>query len=156
MGSAIRANRRAGFLPRLPVILCGSAVLWAGLGCADRSGVGKTVPVTGTVYLGDRPLTTGSVSFRPDASKGNTSTGEPSGDIGPDGTYKLSTNGKPGAPPGWYKVIVAADVPSNPNDPYSMPKSIINAKYADANTTDLSIPVVENPSPGAYDLKVSK
>src|SRR5262245_43577043 len=130
MGSAIRANRRASLLPRLSIILCGGVVLWAGPGCADRSGVGKTVPVTGKVYLGDRPLPTGSVSFRPDASKGNTSTWEPSGDIGPDGTYKLSTNGKPGAPPGWYRVIVAADVPSNPNDPYSMPRSIITAKYA--------------------------
>jgi hypothetical protein len=156
MGSANRANRRARFLPRLPIILCGGAVLWAGLGCTDRSGVGKTVPVSGKVYLGNRPLTTGSVSFRPDASKDNTSTWEPSGDIGPDGTYKLSTNGKPGAPLGWYKVIVAADVPSNPNDPYSIPKSIIDVKYADPNTTDLSIQVVENPSPGAYDLKVSK
>jgi hypothetical protein len=98
----------------------------------------------------------GSVSFRPDASKGNSSTLEPSGDIGPDGTYKLSTNGKPGAPLGWYKVIVAADVPSNPNDPYSMPKSIIGTKYADPNRTDLSIEVVEDPSPEAYDLRVSK
>jgi len=156
MGPANGVNHKARFLPQLLIILCGSAVLWAGAGCADQSGVGKTVPVTGKVYLGDRPLTTGSVSFRPDASKGNNSTLEPSGDIGPDGTYKVSTNGKPGAPPGWYKVVVAADVPSNPDDPYSMPKSIIGTKYADPNTTDLSIEVVENPPPGAYDLKVSK
>src|SRR5262249_48369003 len=156
MRSADRANRRARLPLQLLTILCGGAIVWAGPGCAGRSGVGKTVPVTGKVYLGDLPLTTGSVSFRPDASKGNNSTLEPSGDIGADGTYQLATQGKPGAPPGWYKVIVAADVPSNPNDPYSMPKSLISPKYADPNTTDLSIQVVESPSPGAYDLKVSK
>jgi hypothetical protein len=35
-------------------------------------------------------------------------------------------------------------------------KSRINPKYADPRTTDLTVEVVENPGPNAYDLRVSK
>lgn len=125
-------------------------------GCGTRSGAGKLVPVIGKVSFEGDALTTGSLSFRPDGNKGNTSKVEPFGTIGPDGTYKLFTAQKEGAPTGWYKVIVVVDTPSNPKDPYSMPRSVIHKKYRDPKTTDLSVEVVENAAPGTYDLTVTK
>ena len=76
----------------------GTAVAVALFVTGCNSGTGKLVPVRGKVTVAGRPLTKGSVSFRPDKARGETGTAEPYGDIGPDGTYTLSTNGKPGAP----------------------------------------------------------
>jgi hypothetical protein len=74
------------------------------------------------------------------------------GTIGEDGTYTLITGDVPGAPVGAYKVVVTSSVPMNPGDPYSLPKSIIPAKYGKAETTDLRVDVVSDAAPGAYDL----
>jgi hypothetical protein len=116
------------------------------------------VPVSGKVLLDGKALTSGgAVRFTPDESKGNTSKLEPVGKIAEDGTYTMETNGKPGAPAGAYKVVVSAQGPPvNPNDPYSLPKHIINKKYGQEATTDLSVTVVANAAPDAYDLKVTK
>jgi hypothetical protein len=134
-------------------------------GCQDKSGVGKTVPVTGKITLDDQPLTADStvVLFKPDASKGNTSAFEPTGTVDENGTYTLSTKGKAGAPPGWYKVVVTAvaEPPEHPKTPGKPPhrpvaRSLVPAKYGQAKTSGLAIEVVENPVPGAYDLKLRK
>jgi hypothetical protein len=128
------------------------------LGLAGAFGCGAApVPVAGKVTLDKKPLTTGIVSFRPDRSKGNTIAVEPRGKIAPDGTYAVETNGKPGAPPGAYKVVVIAQGPPvNPKDPYSRNKQIINPKFLQEEKTDLSVTVVNDPAPDAYDLKVTK
>ena len=131
-------------------------------GCGDSSDVGKTFPVSGKIYLDNRPLTatTTTVLFKPDASKGNTSTLEPAGTLDDNGTYRLLTKGKEGAPPGWYKVIVTAIDPKAPlqtgkrREP--APRSLVPGKYGQAGTSDLVIEVVESPQPGAYDLKLTQ
>jgi hypothetical protein len=76
--------------------------------------------------------------------------------------YTLTTKGKKGAPPGWYKVIVTAREEAAPVHP-KLPKqhrpaarSLLPAKYGQVETSGLSVEVVENPAPGAYDLKLSK
>jgi hypothetical protein len=97
------------------------------------------------------PLKSGTVTFTRDESKNNTQKGTPAASIGPDGTYRISTEGKDGSPLGWYKVTVITKFPGAPPDAID-----INPKYADAAKTDLSFEVVESPSPGAYDLKLSK
>jgi hypothetical protein len=133
------------------------------LGCGDDSGVGRTVPVSGKVILQDAPWTakTTIVLFKPDASKGNTSPFEPTGTVDAEGAYTLTTKGKNGAPPGWYKVIVTAReeaAPEHaklPNQHRPVARTLLPAKYGQAETSGLSIEVVENPSPGAYDLKLS-
>ena len=132
-------------------------------GCGDDSGVGKTFPVAGKVTIDNAPLTARStiVLFKPDASRGNSSSFEPSGTVDAEGNYTLQTRGKRGAPPGWYKVIVTAhdeSPPSHPKTPQHRPaaRSLVPAKYGLANTSDLSIEVVENPLPGAYDLKLTQ
>jgi hypothetical protein len=133
------------------------------LGCSDTSGVGKTFPVRGKVTLNDQPLAAGTavVLFKPDASKGNSSPWEPTANVDKEGNYSLTTNGKAGAPLGWYKVIVTATesgvaAPNDPKRGHPHPRSLVPAKYGQAKTTDLLIEVVENPGPGAYDLMLKK
>jgi hypothetical protein len=133
------------------------------LGCGDTSGVGQTFPVSGKVTFNDKPLTakTTMVLFKPDASKGNTSSFEPAGTVDADGNYKLLTQGKTGAPPGWYQVVVTARddaAPVHPNGPKQhrpVAKSLLPSKYGQPQTSGLAIEVVEKPAPGAYDLKLS-
>ena len=134
------------------------------LGCGDSSGVGVTFPVSGKVTFNNEPLTakTTMVLFKPDASKGNTSLFEPAGTVDAGGNYKLTTQGKNGAPPGWYQVVVtaredAAPVhPKGPKQHRPVAKSLLPSKYGQPKTSGLAIEVVEKPDPGAYDLKLSK
>jgi hypothetical protein len=114
------------------------------------------VPVAGTVTIGGKPLTTGSVTFHPDPAKGNTTPHVPVGTLDGQGGYKLTSATTAGAPPGWYKVTVTAQAPIDPNNPYAPPKHLISPKYADANTSGLEIEIVPSPAPGAYDLKLGE
>jgi hypothetical protein len=140
--------------------LASAALLWAGPGCGKNETNGF-VPVAGRVLLDSKPLPVGSVSFRPDASKGNTSMHIPNGDINVQGNYELVTLGRKGAPPGWYKVLVFADANplatagAPPVHPLP-PKWMMNVKYTNEKTTNLSIEVIDKAAPGAYDLNVSK
>jgi hypothetical protein len=133
-------------------------------GCGDASGVGQTFPVAGKVIINNAPLTAKStvVLFKPDTAKGNTSPFEPVGTVDAEGNYALTTKGKNGAPPGWYKVVVTAREEGPPAHPKSrqdhrpVAKSLVPARYGLAETSDLSVEVVEKPTPGAYDLKLRK
>jgi hypothetical protein len=126
------------------------------VGCGGSSS--NLVPVVGKVTVDGQPLTTGNgnVSFRPE--KGSPSRQEPYGAIGPDGTYRLITDGKEGAPLGRYRVMVVDVEPIDPKSgfPYGKRKSHVNYKYSELKTTDLVIEVVREPAPGAYDLKLKK
>ncbi len=132
-------------------------------GCGDGGRVGQTFPVSGKITFMNEPLVTKNtiILLKPDASRGNTSPFEPTGTVDESGTYTLRTEGKMGAPPGWYKVVVVArdEAPvvhakaKQSHRPVS--KSLVPAKYGQEKTTDLVIEVVENPSPGAYDLKLT-
>src|SRR5262245_40091564 len=84
---------------------CGAALVVAGCG-GDSD---KLAPVVGKVTVDGKPLKSGTVSFRPDASKGNSSQHQPNGEIDAEGNYEmLVPPAKKGAPPGWYKVVVMA------------------------------------------------
>jgi hypothetical protein len=115
----------------------------------------KLAAVSGKVMLGDKPLTHGAVSFNPDASKGNTARVMCVGRINAQGRYELTTSGVrgsdtgKGAPLGWYKVTLISTLPGEAPIP-------VHSKYTDPDTTPLSIEVVANPAPDAYDLKVTK
>src|SRR5687767_13348261 len=85
-----------------------AAALALGLFLVAGCDGGGLPPVKGKVTVDGAALTSGSVRFVPDTTKGNKATTEPAGEIGSDGTYTLHTNGKPGAPAGWYKVTVSA------------------------------------------------
>lgn len=128
-------------------------VVLAGSGCAEDSD--GFFPVGGKVSAGGQPIKTGTVTFRPDASKGNETRHHPTGDIDSQGNYLLYTIGKPGAPPGWYRVMVFAD--GNPAPaPGVPPRWLHHVKYTTEGSTDVRMEVVENPAADAYDLRLSR
>jgi hypothetical protein len=137
-------------------------------GCSDRSGVGTTYPVSGKITLDGEPLNfeTTVVLFTPDDSKGNLGQFSPAAGVDLEGRYSLKTNGKAGAPPGWYRVIVTAhdaDVRHPKQGPAEggarsqrpVARSIVPQKYGRKETTDVSIEVVAEPATGAYDLRLT-
>jgi hypothetical protein len=132
------------------------ALLWAwGLLALAGCGGPKRVPVSGKVTLGDKPLTTGRVFFSPDVAKGNNARVACVGRLDEQGGYELHTTGitnkdsGKGAPPGWYKVTIRQQGSTElaPG---------IKPAYLDESTTPLSVEVVPDAPPGAYDLKLTK
>jgi hypothetical protein len=122
------------------------------VGCGkDRNG-DQFLPVRGKVSYQGAPLTTGTVILVADPTKGNTTQHEPRGSIDDQGNYRVSTAGRRGAPPGWYKVAVIANKPRIPSEPYAVTGSLLPTKYGDANTSELAIEVREKPADAAYDL----
>jgi hypothetical protein len=147
---ARHVSQRAGS----PAVLRITAVLLAGLAGCGPSGSGL-LPVEGQVKFRGKPMTQGTVVLYPDPSKGNTSKHEPRGTIEADGRYKVFTHPHRGAPPGWYKVAVIATEPSDPKNPYSLPRSLIPEKFGKPDESRLSWEVRSNPPPGAYDLDLN-
>jgi hypothetical protein len=136
-----------------------SASVWVCLfvaGVCFAPGCGKSVklvPVSGKVTLGNQPVSGGQVTLIPD--KEGATPGLITGNIDSSGNYKILTNGKDGAPLGKYKVTVTPSMmPSM--DPKKGPPRPFPEIYGDPRKTTLSIEVVENPAPGAYDLKMQK
>lgn len=127
--------------------------LLAPTGCGT-DGVGSLHKVSGRVTVNGSPLTLGSVRFVPDKARGNTTPTEPVGVIQPDGTYTLGTNGKPGAPAGWYRVTVTAAEQADSSRPFAG-KVHVAPKFNVPEKSGLSVEVVAKPGPGAYDLQVT-
>jgi hypothetical protein len=132
------------------------AVLVVGLvalaGCGGERE--KLAPVAGVVTAGDKPVPSGTLTFYPDASKGNATQHQPTGVLGSDGRFELFVpGGKKGAPPGWYKVVVYAVDDPQPGKPN---KYFVHKKYTEQATTPLQIEVIDNPEPNRYDLKLEK
>lgn len=144
--------------PRIPLRASLFVVLFSATaplaGCNKAPPLTPCFPVSGTVTMNKKPLATGTVKFAPDASKGNTSKESAIGLIQPDGKYSLVTNGRSGAPLGWYKVSVEPTaVPGELPAGQAPPKPpAINAKYRKGETSGILIEVTENPKPGAYDI----
>jgi hypothetical protein len=112
------------------------------------------VPVAGKVTVDGAPLDTGNVSYHPAAAGAGGMIG--SSEIASDGSYKIMAEGKAGLAPGKYKVTVTAGKPSNPSDPYSVPVSLVDAKYTNLASTPLEVDVSAGDAAGKYDLKVTK
>lgn len=115
-------------------------------------------PVAGRVSFAGRPLSSGTVSFRPDAARGNASLHQPTGAIDSQGHYEVFTTGREGAPAGWYKVVVFAHEPlsvSTGAHP-AMPKSIIPERYNHPVKTPLSLEVKPHADANSYDLRLEK
>lgn len=134
----------------LGALLTGAAFVAAG--CSAGAGGESLLPVSGKVSVNGKPLTTGSVSFRPD--QGNPTQHQPNGVIDADGNYELVVPpARKGAPPGRYKVLIFALDDPQPGKPL---KSFIDMKYSDESTTPVKLEVVANPEPGRYDLKLTR
>ena len=142
----------------LALLFCAAA---AGLGTGCASSAERLVSVSGTVTVEGEPLTVGWVTFYPDEEKGNTNSSLPFAQITASGTYELTTNGRAGAPPGAYKVVVAATHDAIPVKPPRgsdgkpwQPKWLTHEKYTAPATTDLRIEVVDKSSSGQYNLRL--
>jgi hypothetical protein len=136
----------------LALILCLASVLVTG--CGKSSGAGKLYRVKGKVLVANIPLTEGGVRFKPDPSKGNTTTVEPVAVIGTDGTYSLYTNGEAGAPAGWYKVSVSDDKAIDSSRPL-VNKSPVPKRYWNPDTSGIAVEVGPATNNGAYDLVIA-
>jgi hypothetical protein len=141
------------------VLLIGAGLV---LGCGKKEV--SLAPVTGKVTVDGKPLTSGSVSLIADVPLGNPGAEEASkmqtlglsgGEIKSDGTYKIYTGDKEGAPLGKYKVRVVPPL-AEPKESKETPDIGFNKKYTDANNTPLKYEVVSSPEAGRYDLKLTK
>jgi hypothetical protein len=142
--------------------LCLVALL--AVGCGDESGIDEIYPVHGRISFDGQPLVEESttVLFQPDAARGNDGSLVAVGTVDGDGNYTVSTNGKNGASPGWYTVVVTAlaETPQHATgrkDARSRPvaRSLLPARYGLAQTTPLAVEVVAEPDEDAYDLNLT-
>ena len=135
---------------------CSAAMLFASL-VLLATGCGKSGEPVGTVsgkitYQG-QPVTEGSVSFNNDRL-GASGTGE----IQPDGTYQLATQGA-GLPPGSYKVCIVPPMEEQSTssqlaaslEPKEMPD--IPQKYRSFQTSDLEATVQEGTNELDFDMQ---
>jgi hypothetical protein len=132
------------------------AVLVA-LGCGSGGTKLNLVPASGKITLDGAPMATGIVTFLPEDSNQKFS---PTGII-ENGTYKLTTDGKDGAPVGKYKVGVSPHsmgmgADAKMPEPGKQPKVSLNNKFMNPTTSGIVIEIVESPAAGAYDVKVTK
>ena len=134
---------------RLTVVALALALL---PGCSSASKE-ALVPVAGTITVNDQLLQHGTVVFHPDVEKGNNDKREPRGVIAAEqpGAYRLTTDNKDGAPPGWYTMTVNAIKPSVGMRPTEW---LADPKYADEKKSGLSVEVVKDAKTGAYDFKL--
>ena len=94
-------------------------------------GCGQDAPsltrVQGTVYYKGVPLKGGTVVFAPDPERGGQGP-MALGEIRPDGTYSLRTDGDKGALPGWHRITVSA----------ADRRSALPRRYADPELSGIS------------------
>jgi hypothetical protein len=123
-------------------------------GCGRKPGE-VMYPVKGRITLDGKPLPRGSVSLRPASGLPGH---QPTGVIEPAGEYTIYTNGRQGAPPGGYKVVVfATEATTSPDGTArpGLPKSLIPIRYNQPDQSSLRLDVVAQPVSGAYDLDLS-
>jgi hypothetical protein len=132
------------------ILVCGSLCLPA----CNRDPIGKTYPVRGNVYLDGELLKAGSVAFFPADQGEGAPAFEAGGRIKQDGTYELSTRGKPGALLGKYKVTVVLQTKVAPDRAGDV-KSLVPKEYTNKETTPVKVEVIENLEDGKYDLKMN-
>ncbi|QDU25903.1 hypothetical protein ETAA8_09750 [Anatilimnocola aggregata] len=132
----------------------GSWPLFFAAGCSEPGEA--LLDVRGTVQLEQEPLTTGVVSLR--AENGNETRHQPTGLIDSQGNYRLYTAGRPGAPPGFYRVVVFANEPAIDLSKVhpGLPKSLIPKRYNDAISSPLAFEVKPDAAAGSYNLQLTR
>ena len=117
----------------------------AAIGCGG-SGLES---VSGKVTVGDQPLTTGNVTFKP-VKGGPIGTAT----IQSDGSFTVSTGSVEGLAAGDYEITVVADGPmpkGTPQNPEPLPERLTADKYANPKTSGLKCTV---PLKEALELKL--
>lgn len=103
--------------------------------------------VSGTVYLDEKPLRMGNVTFYP--TEGGAAVYS---QIAEDGTYRLSTGSEEGLKPGAYRVTVIAtdNPPAEPGQTPAIGQRITPKKYSLLDRTDLQYTV----APGSNEIDI--
>jgi hypothetical protein len=122
--------------PRLLLRGALAGVLLLGASCSGR----KTVyPVSGKVLFEGRPAAGAVVQFHPQ-DRADTGAVVPLGEVGPDGTFRLTTYAhEDGAPAGRYTVTVSWGVPSKGGDGFD--RLLVLARYLSPATSKLTAEV---------------
>jgi hypothetical protein len=81
------------------------------VGCG-KSDPAPLAPVKGQVWYQGQPLTGGMVVFTPDIQRGGSGP-QAWAKIGPDGSFVLLTDSRPGATPGWHRITIATESSSS-------------------------------------------
>ncbi len=104
------------------------------LPAAGCGGGDQPLPVRGTVYFKDVPLSGGTIVFIPDEERGGRGP-MARAEIGPDGNFELRTDDAAGAVAGWHRVTVAGPAPP----PHDGPQGAwLPTKYRDPELSGLS------------------
>ena len=120
--------------------------LFACTGCGERR-----AEVTGKATVDGKPLNSPLITilFAPD--KDNPVKKIPSASLDANGQYTMVTGGTGGVPLGWYRVHVHWDSKNAKGQPCP-----VHPRFLESGLTTLSVEVVKNPQPGAYDLKFTR
>jgi hypothetical protein len=120
----------------------------------------RRVPASGTIEIDGQVVEGGIVYFNPNSAKGNTARVSCLSPI-QNGKFKVSTTGMhdyesgSGVPLGWYKVSLRVNT-AGEKPRFPGPAAVeVNPIYLDPDKTPLEVEVVDNPAPGAYDLKIT-
>jgi len=133
-------------------------------GCG--SGRPETVPVSGKITYDGKPVTEGKIVFHPEQGR------SASGQIGPDGSYTLTTFDKgDGAVLGKHRVTIKSTRVTGPQQPKSFAEEVaqgqqkdakpspggqvqwlVPAKYAAKKTTPLTADVTRDGEPIDFDI----
>ena len=128
-------------LPRSFAVAAPLLLLGGGCGPSDGVQSAETVPVKGKVTYQGKPLSKGVVTFEP-AHHRRVATG----DIGPDGTFELTTLKKgDGAAPGKHRVSVSGTGPTAKAE-------LVPKKYTEANTSKVEVEVTKDKTDYPIDL----
>ena len=123
--------------------LCFGALVACCVGCGE-----KRAPVRGKATVDGKALDSKLITilFAPD--KGNALQKIPFAPLDENGNYTMTTGDSAGVPLGCYKVYVRWDSKNSKGQPCP-----VHARFLDSAQTTLSVEVVANPQPEAYDLK---
>jgi hypothetical protein len=135
-------------LRRAAVVVVAALIVLAG--CGDKKP--KTAVVQGKVTYNGKPVPNGTINFIP--ADGPAATGE----IGPDGSYRLTTHKKgDGAVLGTHKVVIVAMQNVEVGEAFTpLPPPIVPIKYTSLSTTDLTAEVKDQENTINFDLKDGK
>jgi hypothetical protein len=137
----MRSPRSIAAALALVLAACGGC----GAGGAEHS---ATVPVKGKVTYKGKPLTKGTVTFEPTGAGR-----EASGELGPDGTFVLSTWTKDdGAVPGHHRVSISGTGTGQPAGS-KKPNELIPVKYTAPSSSKLEADVSKEQGEFTFDLK---
>jgi hypothetical protein len=101
-------------------------------GCGGNAD--QTAEVQGHVYYQGKPLEAGTIVFAPDPSRGGSGP-LARAEIEPDGHYRLRSDEKNGAVPGWHRVTIA------PAGPLGSPTRALPSRYSDPELSGKSVEV---------------